>query len=300
MKSPSLFALAVVVAASTTVQAAEPVVWTNAVGVTVTGNSLTRGAAAANWNAGASSTNVIRDGYGYVECTAAETNTRRACGLSFGDANQTHTDIDFAIHAHETGAVQIWEGSSQVAGSYGTYASGDRLRVEVAHGYVRYLRNGTLLYTSGTRAQYPLRVDTSLYSPGATLNDVVVGSTGWGTGVGVAVARDTITKTGAAGWNSGVASANQITTGDGYVEFTAGQNSTSRAAGLANGDAGQTLADIEYAIHLRADGMVAVSESGTSMGDFGGYIGSDRFRVELRGGTVRYLKNGALFYTSLV
>jgi hypothetical protein len=39
----------------------------------------------------------------------------------------------------------------------------------------------------------------------------------------VAVARDTITKTGAAGWNSGVASANQITTGDGYVEFTAGR-----------------------------------------------------------------------------
>ena len=300
MKSPFLLALAVVVGASTAARAAEPVVWTNAVGVTVTGNSLTRGAAAAGWTAGASSVGVIRDGYGYVECTALETNTRRACGLSFGDTNQSNTDIDFAIQAYETGAIQIWEGSSQIAGSYGTYASGDRLRVEVAHGSVRYLRNGALLYASAARAQYPLRVDTALYSPGATLNDVVVGSVGWANAVGVAVARDIITKTGAAGWNSGVASANQIASGDGYVEFTAGQNTTGRAAGLANGDAGQTLADIEYAIHLRADGMVTVSESGSSAGDFGGYIGSDRFRVELRGGTVRYLKNGALFYTSAV
>jgi alpha-tubulin suppressor-like RCC1 family protein len=300
MKSPSLLTLGLTIGLSAVIQAAEPVVWTNAVGVSVSGNSLTRGAAAAAWNAGASSVNVIRDGYGYVECTVAETNTRRACGMSFGDANQSNTDIDFAIHAHETGVVQIWEGSSQIAGSYGTYSSGDRLRVEVAYGSVRYLRNGALLYTSGAKAQYPLRVDTSLYSPGATLNDVVVGSTGWSNAVGVAVARDTLTKTGAAGWNSGVASANQITTGDGYVEFTAGQNSTSRAAGLANGDAAQTLADIEYAIHLRADGIVTVTESGTSAGDFGGYIGSDRFRVELRGGTVRYLKNGALFHTSAV
>ncbi|MET0553063.1 MAG: chitobiase/beta-hexosaminidase C-terminal domain-containing protein, partial [Vicinamibacteria bacterium] len=283
------------------VHAAEPVVWTNAVGVTVTGNSLTRGAAAMAWTAGASSVNVIRDGYGYVECTAAETNLKRMCGLSFGDTNQDYSDIDFALYMDVSGSLKVYENSSNPwNGAAGTYAAGDKVRVQVAHGVVSYLRNGVTVYTSTKKAQYPLRVDTSLHDPGATLQDVVVGTSAWTEVVGVALSRDTVTKTGAAGWNSGMASANQITTGDGYVEFTAGQNTTSRAAGLANGDTAQTLADIEYAIHLRADGIVTVSESGASVDDFGGYIGTDRFRVELRGGTVRYLKNGAVFYTSVV
>lgn len=299
MRSPSLLALGIAVGASVPAGAAEPVVWTNAVGVTVSGNTLTRGSAGMAWNAGASSLNVIRDGSGYVECTVAETNLRRMCGLSYGDTNQDYGDIDFALYADLGGILRVYENSSNPWNSV-TYATGDRLRVQVANGVVTYWRNGVLLYTSTKAPRYPLRVDTALYDPGATLQDVVVGSASWTNAVGVAVGRDTLTKTGAAGWNSGVTSGNQISSGDGYVEFTAGQNTTSRAAGLATGDAALTLADIEYAIHLRADGIVAVSESGTSAGEFGGYVGTDRFRVELRGGVVRYLKNGALFHTSAV
>ena len=199
--------------------------------------------------------NVIRDGYGYVEFTVAETNLRRMCGLSFGDTDQDYADIDFALYLGTDAGLRVFENGDYPA-YLGSYAAGDRVRVQVANGVVSYWRNGVTLYTSGRKAQYPLRVDASLADPGATLPDVVVGGTAWTGAVGVSVGRDTLTKTGAAGWNSGAASANEITSGDGYVEFTAGQNTTSRAAGLANGDVALTLGDIEYAIHLRADSIV--------------------------------------------
>jgi hypothetical protein len=73
----------------------EPVVWTNAVGVSVSGNNLSK-TAAAGWDAGAASVQTIRDGYGYVEFTATETDTHRMCGLSYGDDSRSYTDIDFA------------------------------------------------------------------------------------------------------------------------------------------------------------------------------------------------------------
>ena len=52
---------------------AVPVVWTSAVGVTVTGNSLTKTTATGWGNAGAVSTQQIASGDGYVEFTASET-----------------------------------------------------------------------------------------------------------------------------------------------------------------------------------------------------------------------------------
>src|SRR5262249_50688365 len=44
-----------------------PVVFTNASGVFVNGNSLNKTATTTSWDAGAASKEVIRDGYGYVE-----------------------------------------------------------------------------------------------------------------------------------------------------------------------------------------------------------------------------------------
>jgi hypothetical protein len=76
---------------------AEDVSWVNAVGVSVAGSSLQKTNGTAAWNAGAASNQVIRDGYGYVEFVATETNTSRACGLSLGDPGQTLNEIDYAV-----------------------------------------------------------------------------------------------------------------------------------------------------------------------------------------------------------
>jgi hypothetical protein len=54
--------------------ASEQVVWTNTVGVSVSGSDLTMTASSGWGNAGAASVNLIRNGYGFVEFTTGETN----------------------------------------------------------------------------------------------------------------------------------------------------------------------------------------------------------------------------------
>ncbi len=157
---------------------AQPVTWTNAVGVTVTGNSLT--ATGNGWNtAGAVSTQSIASGDGYVETTVSETSTYRMIGLSHGDTNQDYSDIDFALYPAAGGALYVYEdGVSR--GYFSNYATGDTLRVAVEGGVVKYRKNGTLLYTSTVAPTYPLLVDTSLYSYGSTLNNVLISGAGGG------------------------------------------------------------------------------------------------------------------------
>ncbi len=277
----------------------DAVVWTNASGVSVTGNSLTKTNSTSAWDSGAASLNVIRNGYGFVEATATETNTERMIGLSNGDTDQNYPDIDFAVYLNPVATVIIYEtGTSR--GSFGSYAAGDRFRIEVRYGVVRYLKNGSLLYTSGVNPKYPLRVDTSLKTQGATLTNVRVGNLVWANIAGVATSADSLTKTGASGWNAGGSSTNTIESGDGFVEFTATETNTNRAAGFGSSDVDQTLSDIKFAIVLHSDATVEVSESGTSRGSFGVYAGGDRFRVECVGGTVRYYQNGSNLYTSTV
>jgi YD repeat-containing protein len=80
----------------------QPVTWTNAVGVTVNGNSLTT--TGNGWNtAGASSSQTIASGDGYMEFTASETTTYRLIGLSNGDTNQNYDDIDYAVYLGPSG-----------------------------------------------------------------------------------------------------------------------------------------------------------------------------------------------------
>jgi hypothetical protein len=155
--------------------AAQNVVWANAVGVSVSGNNLTK-TAAAGWNAGASSTTALLSGDGYVEFTVSETTTDRMLGLSNKDVDQNYTSIRFAADLTSSGALQVYEMGVN-RGSFGTYATGDVVRLAVESGVVTYRRNGALLYTS-TAAIYPLLVDTSLSTTGATLGKVVV-SANW-------------------------------------------------------------------------------------------------------------------------
>src|SRR5438094_866384 len=86
--SRSLFTTAALyfIFSATPLLADEPVVWTNIVGASASGNTLTKTATTTAWDSGASSLQVIRDGYGYVEWTATETTTYRIAGLSHGQS----------------------------------------------------------------------------------------------------------------------------------------------------------------------------------------------------------------------
>ena len=77
-------------------------------------------------------------------------------------------------------------------------------------------------------------------------------------------------------------------------------NTANRVGGLGKTDSGASYDDIDFGVHLRADGTWEVLELGAPKGNFGNYLATDRFRVEVRGGTVRYLQNGVTAYTSTI
>ena len=148
-----------------------PVVWTALDGASASGNSLTK-TSASGVNSGAISVQQIPSGDGYVEITASETGTYRMFGFSNGNTDSSYQDIDFGLDL-APGIIYVFEKGVN-KGSFGSYATGDLLRVAVVGGAVRYSRNGTVFYTSTQAPTYPLLVDTWLYHLGATLNNAVV------------------------------------------------------------------------------------------------------------------------------
>ena len=283
--------------------------WTNTVGVNATAGSLTK-TAPSNWDAGAVSTQSIISGDGYVQFTVGETNKDRMIGLGTGDLSQHFSDIEYAIYLPSNAPAEVYE-SGISKGSFGAYAGGDVFRVEVDRGAIKYRKNGALLYTSAIAPRYPLLVDTSLFTTGATVQSVVVAgdlvasglstaSVTWANTVGVTATTGSLTKTTASAWDSGAVSIQALVASDGYVQFTAQETTTWRMLGLGNGDADQSVLDIAYAIELGGTGMVAIWESGTHRGYFGTYVTGDVFRVAIEGGSVKYRKNGSLLYSSSV
>jgi hypothetical protein len=143
------------------------------VGVEVNDNSLIKTAANGWGNAGAISMQQIASGDGYVEFTASETNTYRLLGLSNGNTDESYEDIDFAIDAYAGGQIRVYE-NGVYKGTFGSYVPGDKLRIGVGAGVVRYAKNGIEFYASARAPVYPLLVDTALYNTGSTLNAAVI------------------------------------------------------------------------------------------------------------------------------
>jgi hypothetical protein len=120
----------------------------------------------------------------------------------------------------------------------------------------------------------------------------------WINVVNATVSGSTLTKT--SGY-SGVADAGgsllqQITAGNGRLEFTASETNTLRFVGL--GVTTSNPAAIAFAIRFQA-GDAEVRELGTYRSDTP-FVSGDRFAVSVENGQVVYYKNGTAFYRSLV
>jgi len=276
------------------------------VAATPSGNSLTKTAGTGWGTGGAISVQELASGDGFVEVIASETTAYRLFGLSNGNVDSSIGDIDFAIYQYSDGRILIYE-SGNYRGEFATYAPGDRLRVAVEGGVVKYRKNGALLYTSLVAPTYPLLVDTSLYDSGSTIMSAVISnyveSVVWTdlTGVDAAPTPNSLTKTAVDGWgNGGAVSVQRIISGDCYVDVAASETTTAKMFGLSNGSSDHTLTDIDFGIYQYSTANLQVWEKGVFRGGFGSYAPGDRLRVAVENGVVKYRKNGALLYTSLV
>ena len=158
-----------------------PVTWRRLVNVTASGNSLTKTSGTdGSWDAGAVSTQTIASGTGYVEFTTNDSVMTRALGLSTRSSDAGLADVDFAI---------VIDGSVPSQQTFSVYENGvfkavcgrlaagriAPLRVAVGgSGQVKYYFDGRLCYTSARVPTYPLLVDTSIFTSGATIDNVVI------------------------------------------------------------------------------------------------------------------------------
>ena len=158
----------------------------------ISANSLTKVSGGGAWDGNGFSHQSVSNN-GYMQTTVSETNTERMIGLSATDANSSFASIQFAFYLQSTGALRIYQSGLEIGTvGFGTYASGDVLKIAVENNVVKYYRNGTVLFTSTVAPVLPLFVDVSTFTTGATANDVKIANgynstfTAVGTGLGTA------------------------------------------------------------------------------------------------------------------
>ena len=98
--------------------------------------------------------------------------------------------------------------------------------------------------------------------------------------------------------DAGATSQQQLTVGDGYVQFTVGETNTFWLAGLGHGGQGTGYADIDFAFRFNGAGSADVLENGVYAGGDTPYGAGDVFRVAIVGGRVQYFRNGTFLRES--
>jgi parallel beta-helix repeat protein len=149
-----------------------PVIWTNAVGVNIVGNTITK-TDFTNWGNGGASSVVSFNGSGAVEFPVAQINAGVMVGLSAEDKDASYNSIDYAVFNNYNGITYIYE-KGTLQGSFGAYVTGDRFRVERIGRYVFYKKNGNTFYISLIPSVGKLLVDSAIYNTGGSIADAVI------------------------------------------------------------------------------------------------------------------------------
>lgn len=151
--------------------------------------------------------------------------------------------------------------------------------------------------SGGAPAPTPSPTPSPSPSPTPTPGPIVTGSVSWMSLINVSARGAGLIKTaGCDGCpDASAVSAEQIA-GSGVLEFAAPEAGTLRFVGLGGGSIGAGPGDIQFAIRLQR-GTAEVRESGSYRTETS-FGAGDRFGISVEDGVVRYLKNGAAFYTS--
>jgi predicted aminopeptidase len=152
----------------------EEVVWklTDLNNLEADGNDLNKIQSDGNWDGGAASWNTVSDN-GYLEFQAVETDKRRMIGLSTTNQNDGFNRIRYAIYLNAGSDLRIYENGND-RGDFGSYSSGDILKVAVEAGVVKYFQNDNLLYISTLTPTLPLLADVSIRDINGTISNAII------------------------------------------------------------------------------------------------------------------------------
>ena len=98
--------------------------------------------------------------------------------------------------------------------------------------------------------------------------------------------------------DAGAISQQELTAGDGYVEFTIGEANTFWFGGLSHGNESTSFTDIDFAFRFNGGGWADVLESGAYRGADNPYGPGDVFRIAVVNGRVQYSRNGVYLMES--
>jgi hypothetical protein len=150
----------------------EGVQWTDLVNVTVSGTVLQKtGGCSGCFDAGAASLQQFTSGDAVLRFSASEITTARLIGLSAANMSTGPRELLFAFQL-SSGVTEVRESGRRKART--PFVPGDVFEIQIRVGAVHYVKNGVVFYTSQGTAQYPLQVDTSMVTVGATLRDVQI------------------------------------------------------------------------------------------------------------------------------
>jgi hypothetical protein len=108
---------------------------------------------------------------GFVEFTPSAGH-RLYAGLGRPTAAPGALDIDYSFSFWPNGGWDIREQNRYR--TEGTFTAGDRFRVAVENGTVKYFKNATLVYVSTVAPAEPLAFSVSLLTLGASVTDAVM------------------------------------------------------------------------------------------------------------------------------
>jgi len=123
------------------------------------------------------------------------------------------------------------------------------------------------------------------------------GTLQWMSLINVTANGDSLQKTGGCSGcpDASAVSQNEIN-GSGALAFVAADRASLQFVGLGSGGIGTAAGDINFAIRLQS-GVAEVREAGAYRSETS-FNAGDTFQISVDAGTVSYLKNGAVFYTS--
>jgi hypothetical protein len=156
---------------------AQQVTWTNLTHADVAGAVLQKTSGCDGCDdAGAASLETIDAGDGYVEFTIEDAGAFLIAGLSHGDDTTSYGDIDFAFRFNGAGWADVLENGVYQSGGDTPYQPGDVFRIAIVGNKVQYIRNGIVLIEREKAVPYPLLLDVTLGTMGASIHDALVGS----------------------------------------------------------------------------------------------------------------------------
>jgi hypothetical protein len=175
MKLNSLLSgIAIALCAVTPLTAQTLTTWTSPVKATVADGSITKSAGCDGCQDSGAHSAVQLTGDGYAEFVPFS-GLRLVAGLGRDlSASTDSATIDFAF--------SFWPGNTWEVRERGVYraegssAAGDRFRVAVEGGKVVYRKNGAVVYTSTVAPAFPMALDVTLFSVGASLSQATVSS----------------------------------------------------------------------------------------------------------------------------